>query len=500
MKSIHQLVLSLLLLISVCGFSQSKKIGEFTDFTHIGNPAKKGIVRYNDKLQEYTLEGASGNMWFDKDDFHFLWKKMKGNFILQARIEFIGKGVDPHRKVGLMIRQSLDANAAHANAVVHGDGLASLQYRRTTGAITEEDKSSSVAPDVLQLERKGNTYIVSLAKFGEPYATTTITDLALGDDVYAGLFICSHNEQTVEKAILRNVRVIIPAKDDLVQYREYIGSHLEIMDIEKGHRKIIYSEPVSLQAPNWTQDNKSLIYNRNGLLYRFDLKTRKPTVIPTDFADKNNNDHVLSFDGKMIGISHHGKEDNGSSGVYIVPIEGGKPQKITTLSPSYLHSWSPDGKYLVYTGGRNNEFDIYKIPVTGGEEIKLTDAKGLEDGPEFTPDGKYIYFNSVRSGTMQIWRMKPDGSEQEQITHDEFNNWFPHISPDGKWIAILSFMQDVPPAEHPFYKRVYLRVMPISGGTPRVVAYVYGGQGTINVPSWSPDSKYIAFVSNSTFE
>jgi Tol biopolymer transport system component len=151
---------------------------------------------------------------------------------------------------------------------------------------------------------------------------------------------------------------------------------------------------------------------------------------------------------------------------------------------------------LIYTGERNGEFDIYKISIRGGDETRLTTAQGLDDGPEYSPDGEYIYFNSTRTGTMQIWRMKPDGSNQQQITNDDYNNWFPHVSPDGQWICFLSFSRDVAPGDHPFYKRVYLRLMPIAGGQPKVVAYVYGGQGTINVPSWSPDSKRLAFVSN----
>ena len=131
---------------------------------------------------------------------------------------------------------------------------------------------------------------------------------------------------------------------------------------------------------------------------------------------------------------------------------------------------------------------------------------GRSDGPEFSPDGKYIYFNSTRgkdgvaTGSMQLWRMKPDGSEQEQVTNDEFNNWFPHISPDGKWIAFISFPKEVSPSDHPYYQRVYLRLMPLAGGEPKVIAYVYGGQGTINVPSWSPDSRMLAFVSNTDME
>jgi TolB protein len=257
----------------------------------------------------------------------------------------------------------------------------------------------------------------------------------------------------------------------------------------------IYTDTASLQAPNWTPDNKALIYNTSrGLMHRFDLKTRKPSVMNTGDVIRNNNDHVLSFDGKMLGLSSRVPEYN--SVVYTVPTTGGQPKRITPTGPSYLHSFSPDGKWLLFTGGRNNNFDIYKVPVNGGREVRLTTDTAIDDGPEYTSDGKYIYFNSVRTGLMQLWRMKPDGSGQEQLTSDNYNNWFPHISPDGKWIVFLSFLTDINPNEHPFYRHVYLRMMPVNGGKPKVIAYLYGGQGSINTPSWSPDSKKIAFVSN----
>jgi TolB protein len=151
---------------------------------------------------------------------------------------------------------------------------------------------------------------------------------------------------------------------------------------------------------------------------------------------------------------------------------------------------------MVFTGQRGGVFDVYKIPTAGGGEIRLTSADGLDDGPEFSPDGKHIYFNSSRTGRMQLWRMKPDGGEQTQVTDDGFHNWFPHVSPDGKWIVYIAFPPEVPATEHPFYKHVTLRLMPAGGGAARVIAYLYGGQGTMNVPSWSPDGKRLAFVSN----
>ncbi|MFZ6009604.1 MAG: biopolymer transporter TolR [Bacteroidota bacterium] len=480
--------------------AQSSVYGEFSGFVHVANPGKPGLAQYDTLAQEYFLEGSSGNMWFDRDDFHFLWKKIRGNFTVQAQVEFIGKGVEDHRKVGWMIRHSLEPNSPQVNAVVHGDGLTSIQFRRSPGGETEELKATITSADVIQLERQGNAYMMSVARFGEPFVTTQIPELSLGDEVYVGLFLCSHNEAVVEKARFRNVRIIIPPKEGYVPYRDYIGSHVETMEVENGLRKILYSEPGSLQAPNWTKDNRSLIYNADGKLFLLDLNAKVPQIINTDFATKNNNDHVLSFDGKMLAISHHSDIDGGASLIYTVPLTGGVPKKITEKGPSYLHGWSPDGKFLLYTGERNNEYDIYKIPASGGREIKLTSSKGLDDGSEFSPDGKYIYFNSVRSGRMQIWRMKPDGQQPEQLTFDEFNNWFPHISPDGKMMVFLSYQKEVAPDDHPFYHHVYIRMMPVSGGKPKIIAYVFGGQGTINVPSWSPDGKKIAFVSNTAME
>jgi Tol biopolymer transport system component len=148
---------------------------------------------------------------------------------------------------------------------------------------------------------------------------------------------------------------------------------------------------------------------------------------------------------------------------------------------------------LAYCAERNGNLDVYTISVQGGEEKRLTTTKGVDDGPEYSPDGKYIYFGSERTGTMQIWRMQPDGSQQEQVTFDDFNNWFPHPSPDGKFLVFLSYEKAV--TGHPPNQPVRLRLMPVAGGAIQELARLFGGQGTINVPSWSPDSREVAFVS-----
>lgn len=476
-------------------YSQSKP-GIFDGNQDIGVNVKPGYATYLPATRQYIISGAGYNIWNDHDEFHFVWKKIKGDFIAYTRAALVGIGVEPHRKLGWMARKSMDGNAPHISAAVHGDGLTSLQFRKSKGGATEEIRSSLTHADVVQLERKGSTYIMRVAKFGEPFVTTEVTNIDLGEEVYLGLFAGSHHADVLETGVFTDVRITVPAWNSLVQYKDYLGSRIELLDIASGAREIVYQSPKSLQAPNWTGDGQSLLYNSEGHIYQFNIAKRTISTLPTGDVTNNNNDHVLSFDGKMLGLSS-GVSQLGGSIIYTVPATGGIPKQITPKGPSYLHGWSPDGSRLVFTGRRNNNFDIYTVPAQGGTEIRLTTAEGLDDGPEYTPDGKYIYFNSARTGTMRIWRMKSDGSEQEPVTDSSFHDWFPHVSPDGKWIVFLSFLKKEADAEdHPFYKNVYIRLMPTGGGTPRIIAYVYGGQGTINTPSWSPDSKRIAFISN----
>lgn len=416
---------------------------------------------------------------------------------MTASIQFVGEGMAAHRKIGIMARDSLSTDSRYADACVHGDTLTSLQYRESDGDITGQVVLDVYHPTEIAFERKGSVFTFSASVFGETMKSVSY-EMALNEEAYVGLFVCSHLEDVIEEAIFTNVRIVSPAPEDLVQYRDYLGSHIEVMDVQTGHRKILRSENRSLQAPNWTVDGRNLIHNAEGLLYEYELRSGSIRELNTGEVNANNNDHVISFDGKQLGISSRYGDPERST-IFTLPIEGSdKPRRVTdpAKGPSYLYGWSPDGKSLIFTGKRNDQWDIWSVDISSGKETNLTQNETLDDGSEYTPDGKWIYFNSVRTGTMQIWRMKPDGSNQEQVTFDSFNNWFPHISPDGKWIVYISFPQDMDPTTHPFYKRVYLKLMPTSGGFPRTIAYLYGGQGTINVPSWSPDSRKIAFVSN----
>lgn len=280
-----------------------------------------------------------------------------------------------------------------------------------------------------------------------------------------------------------------------------VVSYLEIYDIETDTHHVVKEFPFLIEAPNWTPDGKWLVVNKEGRLYKIAPDGSTDLVeINTGTIDQCNNDHVISADGKWIALSSSDPTEKGwNSYVYTVPFEGGEPKKITPVGPSYLHGISPDGKKLAYCAfrGPDNEQDVYVMPVKGGKEVRLTDAPGLDDGPEYSMDGKYIWFNSVRTGRMQAWRMKANGKEQTQMTFDtDMNSWFPHISPDGEKVVYIAYHEyEVAPGDHTPNQNVELRMIPAKGGEPKTLVKLFGGQGTINVNSWSPDSRKFAYVS-----
>ena len=183
-------------------------VGVFTAQTDVGRG--RGSVSYDAQQHTYVIAGSGQNMWDTRDDFHFLWKRMSGDFILSTRARFVGKGVEEHRKIGWTIRPSLEPGSAHVTAALHGNGLMSLQFRRATGAITEEEKSADSLPDadaVIQLERRAGEYFLSVARFGDTLVTQRLSGVSLPDTVYVGLFVCSHNEKVTEHAMFRDVRI-----------------------------------------------------------------------------------------------------------------------------------------------------------------------------------------------------------------------------------------------------------------------------------------------------
>lgn len=270
-------------------------------------------------------------------------------------------------------------------------------------------------------------------------------------------------------------------------------SSLHIYDLESKTSTKILEEERHFEAPNWSPDGKFLLINSNGELEKISPQGKKLGKFNTGKLNKANNDHGFSFDGRTLFISS-GTAENGGSYIFKVPGNGGKPQLITPASPSYWHGVSPDGKFIVYCAPRNENYDVYKMSVNGGEEIRLTTAEGLDDGPEYSPDGKFIYFNSYRSGMMQIWRMKSDGTAKEQMTFDAHSNWFAHINPNNKVAVIITYIEDQE-QQHPFGRQVKLRLLDLQ--TKKITDLTeefFGGQGTINVPSWNPDGTKFSYV------
>ena len=381
-----------------------------------------------------------------------------------------------------MIRQSLEPDSATAYIALHGDGLTSLQYRDVATGTTHEVQANVTFPSRIGIERRGNT--VSATVDGEPSGGSV--RLELTEPFYIGLGVCSHLRGVLETAVFSSVDFSSVEETETTLY-----STLETVTIASTDRRTVRVFRGHIEAPNWTADDE-LVFNQGGRLYRIPVAGGEVVPIDTGFADRCNNDHGVSPDGSLIVISDQ-SQGNGQSVIYTLPFEGGTPTRVTEHAPSYWHGWSPDGQTLAYCAQRDGKYGIFTIPVGGGEETRLTTAEGLDDGPDYSPDGQFIYFNSDRTGLMQIYRMLLDGSGVEQMTNDGWGDWFAHVSPDGRWMVFLSYAPDV--KGHPPDKDVQLRLMNLETREISVLAKLFGGQGTINVPSWSPDSKRLAFVS-----
>jgi TolB protein len=278
-------------------------------------------------------------------------------------------------------------------------------------------------------------------------------------------------------------------------------SRLWTYDTKSKTRRLVHeTADTVIEAPNWTPDGSTMIFNSDGLLYRVSVEGGHPQLVDTGTVQAINNDHVLAPGGKSVYVS------NGDGHLYEIYLDGTPPRRVSNDHEEsfvyFLHGVSPDGELLVYTGAqavgskRFGALNIFTIPAVGGVDVQLTSGAKPDDGAEFSPDGEWIYYNSetysTEAGHAQICRMRPDGSESEQLTVDDRVNWFPHLSPDGTRFVYLSFPPGV--IGHPADKDIILREMDPDGGASTDLLHLYGGQGTINVNSWAPDNARFAFV------
>jgi dipeptidyl aminopeptidase/acylaminoacyl peptidase len=482
--AVRAIVLSILV---PAAFAQT---GIFEGRSDVGVLPKPGMVEYDVAAKTYRISAGGENIWGTADHLHYVWKKATDDVSLTATIAFATSSGDPHKKAVLMFRQSLDSDSAYADAAVHADGLTSLQARDEKGAATHEVQANVSKPKRVRITKSGAYFYLSVAgDDGLMRLAGGSMKVELKPPFYVGIGVSAHNKENIETALFSGVEI---APTPRASGRPTLYSTLETITVSSTDRRAVYTAEGRFEAPNWTRDNL-LIYNAGGRLYRIAASGGTPVPIDTGFATRINNDHVLSPDGALIAISDQSQGDRRSL-IYTLPIGGGTPKRVTQNGPSYLHGWSPDGSTLAFCGERDGNYDIYTIPAGGGEETRLTTAAGLDDGPEYSPDGRKIYFNSIRGGSMQIWRMNVDGSAQEQVTpEDGYHNWFPHLSPDGARIVFLTYEKGV--SGHPENKDVMLRMMSLGNGRIAVLARLFGGQGTINVPSWSPDGRRLAFVS-----
>jgi Tol biopolymer transport system component len=492
-RFLSAIVLSVIFILSMSTksvFGDSTNLGIFSNQADIGKVGIAGSADFNPATSEYFIAGGGENMWFTNDAFHFVWKKMSGDFTLTADVKFVGTNGNPHRKACLLVRQSLKPDSVYADVALHGSGLTALQYRDTPDDTTHEIQSNISAPTRMRIEKRGDYISMWLAAAGEDLKPAGgYLKISFEGEFYVGLGVCAHDNKAIEKAVFSNVE--LKQVSTSANAKPVLESTLETVAVASTDRQVVYRTRGHFEAPNWSRDGNFFLFNGDGRIYKLPVTGGKAELVDTGKQIRCNNDHGISPDGTQLAISDQTTKD-GKSRIYVLPVTGGTPRLITEQSPSYWHGWSPDGKTLAYCAQRDDKFGIFTIPVDGGKETRLTTAPGLDDGPDYSPDGKYIYFNSDRTGLMQIWRMKADGSELEQITSDDYGNWFAHPSPDGKWIVFVSYAKDV--VGHPANKDVLVRLMSLSDKKIQVLAKLFGGQGTLNVPSWSRDSKNVAFV------
>jgi Tol biopolymer transport system component len=493
---------------SVTGLENARAqdaIGIFEGQTDVGAVNPAGTAAFDAASGVYTIASAGWDLWADHDAFHMLWKKMSGDVSLTADIRLAAPSAksQPNRKAFLMFRETLDPDSLYADVAVHNSGETALQYRHDKGNTTQDIYFDLGAPKTVRLEKRGDTITLFVSMNGEPlHQSGAAIKLHFEGPFYAGMGVCSHRDGALEKAMFSHVELkALTAPANPAPTTLY--STLQTIDTNNNYRRarVVVTGAEKMEAPSWSRDGKTLLFNRDGRLWTVPADPAaggEPSAVNMGDASDCTGSHGYSPDGKWLAATCT-TQGNPGRRVYIAPAggigsSGGDEPRIVTANPnSYFHSWSPDGKTILFTRSANGNLNIFSIPAEGGEETALTTGTGVNDDPDYSPDGQHIYFNSDRAGGMQIFRMRRDGTQVERMTFDGRRNWTAHPSPDGKSVLILSYASDV--TGHPANKDVTLRILDVGTGKVRDLVEIVGGSGTDNVNNWAPDGAHFAFVS-----
>jgi Tol biopolymer transport system component len=476
--------------LTAIGATDSETIGIFEGRSDIGDVLHPGMAQYDANAQTYTITAAGENMWYARDSFYFVWKKVSGDVQLTADVAFRQTSGRAHRKAVLLLKQDLTADGVYADAALHAAGMTALQYRRSKGATSQDIELNIDFPQTARLVKRGDEITMFLSMHGEPlHQTGASIKLHLDGPFYAGIGVCSHDQDTTETAVFSHVELTKPAASPIE--KPALFSALQTIQTEDRFRRsmMVKAELGGIGSTNWSKDGQFLYFNQDGQIWKMPVLGARPELLnvgPHLWCDDN---HGLSPDSPTLAVSCSAAQGQPPS-IYIIPLAGGEVRRLTHEVGAEFHGWSPDGATIAFAGFRNGRTDVYVVPAQGGQETRITTA-ATNDGPDFGPDGN-IYFNSDRSGTMQIWRMGADGAHPQQLSSDDAEDWFPHVSPNGTQLVYLSYTKGT--KGHPANEDVKLRLLDLTTLQSRVLVDLLGGEGSLNAPSWSPDSHHLAFT------
>tara|TARA_R110002167_G_scaffold65757_23_gene186065 strand:- start:2153 stop:3400 length:1248 start_codon:yes stop_codon:yes gene_type:complete len=405
-----------LFLIAIGIFTGFGQVGQFETALDIGDPAIKGSSTYDKTSQSYTLKGGGENIWFNHDEFHFLFKKIKGDFILTANFELIGnEDGNGHRKTGWMIRESTDHDAVSINSCMHGDGLAVLQWRLMRGAYMRDPEEEIFFPKqyfgetIIQLERIGKTITMRLAQPGEPLeemGSTTLPELK--DEVLVGPYALAHDPSDTQEARVWNVRITKPLAPDwhpnpLVETISHevlqMPSNIEIIELDSRKRKVIHRSDGRLQAPYFSGEGDKVMFGEGNKT--FELPAMGGSITEVTASGKRKSNKKRKYD-------YYIKAGGGTNQVWRKKSDGTEDRQMTyDLDHAWFPHVSPDGKWVAYLAfphdsnpaspGRYQSVNLKLLPTDGGSAKSIAyfyGGKGSFENYAWHPDSKSLVFVS----------------------------------------------------------------------------------------------------------